>query len=246
MDKLSRREILGSAALAGGMLILGGESPTAAAAQATGNTLADGPYQLPDLPYHYADLEPYIDAQTVELHHDVHHAGYVRKANAHLARLQDIRAQGGALIKDVGATTQALAFALCGHLLHTVLWNNMKKDGGGEPGADTDIGGLIRRDFGSFAAASAQFQAATAQVQGSGWGILAYEPLADRLLVLQIEKHQNNAVWAVPLLACDVWEHAYYLRYQNRRTDYIKAFMNVINWEDVDQRLRTARKLRHA
>ena len=244
MDRLSRREVLGSAAAVGGLVMLGGQASAATSASAAGiSAAADGPYTLPPLPYHAADLEPYLDAQTMELHHDVHHAGYVRNANAAFAKLHEIRSEGGDAIKQVGAVTQALAFNLSGHLLHSMFWANMKKDGGGEPDAASDIAAMIRRDFGSFAAFAAQFQAATAQVQGSGWGLLTYEPLADRLLVLQVEKQQNSQVWSVPLLGCDVWEHAYYLRYQNRRSDYIKAFMHVINWENVDERLRMARQL---
>ncbi|MBN2446615.1 MAG: superoxide dismutase [Phycisphaerae bacterium] len=223
---------------------MGGDLAAAQATPPAGDKPADGPYQLPDLPYGYADLEPHIDAQTVKLHHDVHHAGYVRNANAAVARLQEIRETGGESIKDVRNATLALAFNLSGAILHGIYWQNMKKDGGGEPAADSDIAATIKRDFGSFDAFAGNFQAAAAQVAGSGWGILSYEPLADRLLVLQVEKHENSCVWAVPLLVCDVWEHAYYLAYQNRRSDYIKAFMRVINWEDVDQRLRQARKFR--
>ncbi|RMF78638.1 MAG: superoxide dismutase [Planctomycetota bacterium] len=208
--------------------------------QAAG-TGASGAYTLPDLPYDYADLEPHIDARTMKLHHDIHHAGYVRKANAAIAELERIRKEGGDAIHRVRTVTDALSFNLSGHLLHSIFWNNMKRDGGGAPPADSLIGKTIRRDFGSVDAFVANFAAAAQQVQGSGWGILAYEPNSRRLLVLQAEKHQNTSVWgAVPLLVIDVWEHAYYLTYQNKRSDYIKAFLNVINWDDVDQRLAAA------
>jgi Fe-Mn family superoxide dismutase len=120
----------------------------------------------------------------------------------------------------------------------------MKKDGGGEPPAGSEIGKLIKRDFGTFGAFAAHFQAASQQVSGSGWGILAYEPLAQRLVVLQAEKHENQGAWGtIPLLCVDVWEHAYYLQYQNRRSDYIKAFMEVVNWDTVEERLQFARQL---
>ncbi len=235
----SRREMIGSAALVGGWMALGADPTLAAAYQASDS----GPYSLPPLPYDYADLEPHIDAQTMKLHHDIHHAGYVRKANAALATLQRIRETGGNDIKKVRAVSDALSFNASGHVLHAIFWQNMKKDGGGEPSSGTDIAGMIRRDFGSFHAFAGHFQAAAAQVQGSGWGILAYEPLAKRLIVLQSEKHNNLSVWGVvPLLVIDVWEHAYYLRYQNRRNDYIKAFMRVVNWDHVEKRLQAARQ----
>lgn len=255
---LSRRDMLGAAALVGGWLALSGDvalaqqTPASAPASApTGKTAtgaagpvaADGMFALPTLPYDYADLEPYIDAQTMKLHHDVHHLGYVNGANAAIAELNQIRQAGGDAIKRVRAVTDALQFNLSGHLLHTMFWNNMKKNGGGAPPAAGEIGKLIQRDFGSFDAFAGHFQAAAAQVQGSGWAILGFETVSRRLLIVQVEKQQNSAVWLVPLLGCDVWEHAYYLKYQNRRSDYIKAFMSLINWDDVDARLTAAQKL---
>jgi Fe-Mn family superoxide dismutase len=118
----------------------------------------------------------------------------------------------------------------------------MKKAGGGEPkGA---IGAAIAQDFGGFGPFQAQFSQAAKTVQGSGWGILAWEPLSGRLIVLSTEKHQNQTMYGcVPLLVLDVWEHAYYLKYQNNRGGYVDAFWNVINWENVDSRLALARKL---
>ncbi|MCK4340176.1 MAG: superoxide dismutase [Phycisphaerae bacterium] len=203
-----------------------------------------GPYRLPPLPYGYADLEPFLDVQTMKLHHDVHHAGYVRGANAAVAELEAVRHGGGESIKRVRAVTDQLAFTLSGHLLHTLFFSSMTKDGGGDPPSDSDAGKMIKRDFGSFDAFRANLAAVAKQVQGSGWGVLVYEPTAQRLLVLQAEKHQNLGVWgAVPLLALDVWEHAYYLQYQNRRTEFIKAFMEVINWASVEERLQIALQL---
>ncbi len=242
MNSITRRAVLGGSAMIGGWLAAGAEAALAQAAG--GGVAADGPYTLPPLPYDYADLEPHIDVATMKLHHDVHHAAYVRGANAALAELGEVRRAGGDTIQKVRALTDALSFNLSGHLLHVVFWKNMKKDGGGDPPAGSPIAGLIQRDFGSMDAFRGHFQAAAQQVQGSGWGILGYEPLAQRLLVLQAEKHQNCGVWGVvPLLVLDVWEHAYYLHYQNKRSDYIKAFMNVVDWGDVNERLTTATKL---
>jgi Fe-Mn family superoxide dismutase len=244
MAELTRRDILGSAALIGGWYALGREAALGQERPSTRQPpegAATGPYALPPLPYGYADLEPHIDAQTMTLHHDVHHAGYVRNANAAIAELENVRRVGGEEIKRVRAITDKLAFNLSGHLLHTLLWTSMSPDGGGDPAPDSELAKLLKRDFGSLDAFRGNFQAAAQQVQGSGWGVLGFEPTAQRLLVLQAEKHQNGDVWGVvPLLAVDVWEHAYYLKYQNKRSSYIKAFMNVVNWRGTDERLRAA------
>ena len=197
----------------------------------------DGNYVLPPLPYAYDALEPYIDKQTMMLHHDKHHAGYVRGLNASLKKLAEARAAGD--YSMVPYYTQKVAFNGSGHVLHSIFWKNMSPKGGGEPKGE--LAKAIAKDFGSFAAFKSQFVTAASKVEGSGWGILAYEPLGRRLVVLQAEKHQNLTVWGVmPLLVVDVWEHAYYLKYQNRRGDYVKAFFHVINWADVAARYAAA------
>lgn len=248
----TRRDFLGAAGAlgaVGGWLatpLIAQVSP-APSASGPADHAGDGPWTLPALPYGYADLEPHLDAQTLRLHHDIHHAGYVKAANAALASLAGIRRTGGEEIRGVRAATDALAFNLAGHLLHCVYWESMKRDGGGDPPRDGALAGMIVRDFGSLEAFYGHFQAAAAQVQGAGWAILAYEPLARRLLVLQAEKHQVNAPCAVaPLLALDVWEHAYYLKFQNERSRYVKAFMNVVNWAAVEARLASAVRMEQA
>ena len=191
----------------------------------------DGQYILPKLPYGYEALEPAYDAQTLHLHHEKHHAGYVTGLNAALAKLADARKA-----KDfvaVKALSQAAAFHGSGHILHCLFWNSMSPDAIKAPQEPNgDFAKAIQADFGSFDEAKAQFAAATKDVEGSGWGVLAYEPMADKLLILQAEKHQNLTFWGVtPLLVCDVWEHAYYLKYQNRRADWVDAFVKQLaNW----------------
>ncbi|MFN7960574.1 MAG: superoxide dismutase [Thermoanaerobaculia bacterium] len=192
---------------------------------------------LPALPYGYNELEPAIDEQTLKLHHDLHHAGYVKGANAALAKLAEARkANDFALVKH---WSRELAFHGSGHLLHCLFWTNLapkSKGGGGEPSAE--LGARLAKAFGTVEAFRAQFSAAATAVEGSGWGILAHEPMADALLVLQAEKHQDLTAWGVkPLLVLDVWEHAYYLKYQNRRADYVKAFWDVVDWKAVASRL---------
>ncbi len=183
--------------------------------------------------YAHEALEPIIDAQTMRLHHDIHHAGYVRGLNRALAGLAGKRGSNDtAGIKDL---SRALSFHGSGHFLHSIFWQNMSPDGGGDPSGGFQR--ALERDFGTTDAFRTHFTAAASQVEGSGWGVLAWHPVADRLLVLEAEKHQNLTVWgAIPLLVIDVWEHAYYLSYQNRRGDYVKAWWEVVNWDDVAER----------
>lgn len=196
-------------------------------------------FELPPLPYDYQALEPHIDEQTMHLHHDKHHLAYVNGTNAALEKLEQMRGSGDFVA--IKAVERDLAFNASGHLLHAIFWPNMSPEGGGEPKGN--LAKKISQDFGSFANFKKQFSAAAVNVEGSGWGILAYEPSTAQLLTLQAEKHQNlTAQGVVPLLVLDVWEHAYYLKYQNNRAAYVEAFWNVINWEDVAARLDKARR----
>ncbi len=197
-----------------------------------------GEYILPPLPYAYNALEPYIDEQTMRLHHDKHHLSYVNGLNNALKALAQARETGN--FDLVQYYSSQVSFHAAGHLLHTIFWNNMTPN---RTQPDKDLLDAINKDFGSFEKFKAQFVAAATRVEGNGWGILGYEPLGGQLLVLQLEKHQNLYVAGViPLLVLDVWEHAYYLKYQNRRSDYVNAFFNVINWSDVGERFKQARK----
>ncbi len=196
------------------------------------------PHQLPDLPYAYDALEPFLNEETMHLHHDKHHAGYVKGLNTAEEKVRAAQQSGDfAAIRGLG---DALAFNYSGHLLHSLFWNNMSPDGGGQP--EGELAAQIAEDFGSFDTFKAQFLAATNSVQGSGWGVLAWQPLGSQLVILQAEKHQNLAQWGVtPLLVLDVWEHAYYLQYQNRRPEFTEGFFNVVNWDDIATRLAAAK-----
>lgn len=196
-------------------------------------------YTLPDLKYDYGQLEPNLSARILQLHHDKHHLAYVNGANETLEKLAEARQSGN--FAAINALEKSLAFHISGHKLHSVLWTNMKPQGGGEPTGD--VKGQIETDFGGFEPFKKQFNAASAGVQGSGWGVLSWEPLAGRLVVNQVYDHQGeHAQGSVPILVCDVWEHAYYLQYENRRADWIGAFWNVINWDDVNRRLNEAKQ----
>lgn len=194
-------------------------------------------YTLPELPYAYDALEPYYDEATVRLHHDLHHKGYVDGLNNAVAKLAEARvAADFALVKH---WERELAFHGAGHILHSLFWQNMSPAGGGLPPGT--LAQQIEQDFGSFAAFKKHFSAATVAVEGSGWGLLVWNPHAAKLDVMTAEKHQDLAIWGVtPLLVCDVWEHAYYLKYQNRRAAWVEAWWNLVNWQDVEARLAKA------
>lgn len=188
---------------------------------------------LPPLPYAYDALEPYIDAATMEIHHDKHHAGYVKGLNAAEAALSKARESGDySLIQH---WFRKAAFTGGGHFLHSMFWKVMAPPdagGGGEPSGE--LRKKFERDFGSFDAFKKHFSAAATQVEGSGWGLLHYRPQDDRLIVLQAENQHKLSAWGSwPVLGIDVWEHAYYLKYQNRRSAYVDAWWNVVNWEQV-------------
>lgn len=196
-------------------------------------------HELPPLPYDYNALEPYYNEETLHLHHDKHHAAYVNNWNAAEEKLQKMLQAGD--FAGARCLSDDLAFNGSGDILHTIFWHNMKPGGGGTP--DGELADMINRHFVSYDAFKGLFLATANQVQGSGWGILAYRPMDDGLAVLGAEKHQNVTQWgAIPLLVLDVWEHAYYLQYQNKRPDWTKTFMeNLVNWDDVAGRLDAAR-----
>ena len=200
-------------------------------------TAAAGPetYTLPPLPY--KSLEPVIDDATLALHHDKHHAGYVKGANAALEALAKAREAGDfALVKH---WERELAFHASGHALHALYWTSLWPSGRGEPSAA--LAQAIEASFGGKEKMLAQFSAATKAVEASGWGVLAWEPLAKRLVVLQAEKHQDLTVWgAIPILVCDVWEHAYYLKYQNNRGAYVDAVLGILDWQSASERFSQA------
>ena len=197
-------------------------------------------YTLPDLPYDYGELEPHYSAQILELHHDKHHAAYVSGANTTLEKLADARDK-----EDFGAIVgleKTLAFNLAGHVLHSIFWTNLSAHGGGEPNGS--LGSAIGEHFGSFAAFKAHLTQATTTIQGSGWGVLAWEPLGKRLIVEQVYDHQGNiGQGTVPLLVFDAWEHAFYLQYKNVKADFVTALWNIVNWADVTDRFDRARAL---
>ncbi|WP_448810115.1 superoxide dismutase [Agromyces bauzanensis] len=194
-------------------------------------------YTLPDLPYDYSALEPAISGTIMELHHSKHHQAYVTGANTALAQLAEARDSGD--LANVNKLEKDLAFNLGGHVNHSIFWTNLSPDGGDKPTGE--LASAIDDQFGSFEKFQAHFTATALGVQGSGWAVLAWDSIGQRLIIVQFFDQQGNLpAGIVPLLMLDVWEHAYYLDYKNVRADYVKAFWTIANWENVQRRLSTA------
>lgn len=196
-------------------------------------------YTLPDLPYDYSALEPSISGRIMELHHSKHHQAYVTGANTALAQLAEARDSDN--LANVNKLEKDLAFNLGGHVNHSIFWTNLSPDGGDKPTGE--LAAAIDDEFGSFDKFRAHFTATALGVQGSGWAVLAWDSLGQRPIIVQFFDQQGNLpAGIVPLLMLDVWEHAYYLDYQNVRADYVKAFWNIANWDNAQQRLQSARE----
>ncbi len=247
-DVIDRRQMLRASMVAAGASVLprtlaGAEAGAApalrTAVQIPGAPDQRYPFTLPDLPYSFDALESAIDAQTMEIHHDRHHAGYVNKLNAaleghsqlHGLSLVELVTKWDGLMPAVQAGVRNSGG---GHLNHALFWPSLAPGGGGEP--EGALGRAIRDRFGSFQAFQDEFSQMSGSVFGSGWGWLVAAPSG--ALVVTRTHNQDNPIsmGMVPLLGLDVWEHAYYLRYQNRRADYIQAFWNVVNWGEIGRR----------
>jgi Fe-Mn family superoxide dismutase len=198
-------------------------------------------YTLPDLPYDFSALEPHLSAELLELHHDKHHKAYVDGANTTLDKLSKARASDD--FDTINQLQKNLAFHVSGHVLHSVFWTNMSPDGGGKP--EGDLAAAIEDSLGTYDGFKEQLSQAATNVQGSGWGALAWEPMSQRLVVEQVYDHQGNiGNGTVPLLVLDMWEHAYYLDYKNVKADWVKAFWEIVAWGDVEMRFERVRGLR--
>ncbi len=195
-------------------------------------------FEVPPLPYAFDALEPYIDARTMEIHHDKHHGGYVNNLNNAIAGTEAEGLSLEEIIKSVSKYPVAVRNNGGGHYNHTLFWTVMSPNGGGVPGGS--LGGAIDTAFGSFDSFKDEFSKAAATRFGSGWAWLCLD--SSKKLFVTSSPNQDNPVMDIadkpglPILGIDVWEHAYYLHYQNRRPDYIAAFWNVINWDEVARR----------
>jgi len=234
---LNRRDVMAALGVGAAALSVAALGGRAAAAEAAAEPPAV--YELPKLPYAYDALAPTLSEKIVQIHHDRHHAAAVRGANVALTALAKARESGD--MAQVRALSRDLAFNASSHALHSLYWLSMK------PGPAAEPSGALReaidRDFGSLARLQAQFTAAAKAVDGSGWTALVFEPIAKRLLVLEVENHDKLTIWGVtPLMVCDVWEHAYYLQYENNRPKYVDAFWTIIDWPGTAQRFAACTK----
>jgi len=204
---------------------------------------APQPFKLPPLPYAYDALEPHIDARTMEIHHDKHHAAYVANLNKAVADYPELGKRSiEDLMKDLNDVPEKIRTAVRnqggGHYNHSLFWQMMKKDGGGEPTGD--LAKAIAASFGSFGAFKDSLSKAALGQFGSGWAWLVFD---GKQLKIEPTANQDTPLSAghAPLLGIDVWEHAYYLKYQNKRADYITAWFNVVNWDFVSERYAKAK-----
>lgn len=192
-------------------------------------------YELPPLPYDYKDLEPYISEEQLRIHHDKHHQAYVDGANALLKKFDARDSEF-----DIKAVAKELSFHVGGFILHKLFWENMGPAGkcGGEPTGT--IADYVKKDFGSFERFKKEFTQAAVGVEGSGWAALTLCRRTNRIFIMQIEKHNVNVIPGFRIMmVLDVWEHAYYLDYQNRRPEFVDAFWNLVNWDEVNKRAET-------
>jgi len=195
-------------------------------------------YTLPDLSYDYGALEPNISGRIMELHHDKHHLAYVNGANSALDLLAEAREKND--LSWVNKLQKDLAFNLAGHVNHTVFWRNLSPEGGDKPIGE--LAAAIDEFFGSYDGFRAHFTASALGIQGSGWSILGWDVLGQKLIIEQLYDHQGNLAPAtIPVLMLDMWEHAFYLDYQNVKAEYVKAFWNIVSWPDVMARFEAAR-----
>jgi Fe-Mn family superoxide dismutase len=200
-------------------------------------------FKLPSLPYEYAALEPHIDTRTMQFHHDKHHAAYVKNLNDAVAKYPELRGMSAEdMLRNLSSVPEGIRTVIRnnggGHINHSMFWEIMSPTGGGKPTGE--IANAIEKTFGSFGAFQSKFNEAGAKIFGSGWVWLVRDK--DGKLKITSTPNQDSplSVGEFPIMGNDVWEHAYYLNYQNRRADYLKAWWNVINWQEVNRRLTMA------
>ncbi len=239
---MNRKNFFKTRALAGAATLLSANN--AFAQHLTNNEIdklvdANGNYIQQPLPYTENFLEPYMDAETMHLHYTFHHGGAVKGANKDLQMIK--KAMDDNNLETVDFWTKKLSYHFSSHALHSIFWTNLTNKQSAPSG---DLLKRIEKNFGSYDKMKGLIAETSKNVDGNGWGILAYQPYSDSLIVLQCENHEKLTQWGcIPLLVIDVWEHAYYLKYRNKRADFVDALFNIINWDNAAQRLNTAVKL---
>ncbi len=239
---MNRKNFLKAGTLAGAATLIG--TNNAFAQNLASNNIdkladANGNYIQQPLPYNENFLEPHMDAETMHLHYTFHHGGAVKAANNDLIKIR--KALDDNNLETVDYYTKKLSYHFSSHILHSIFWTNLANKKLSPSG---DLLKRIEKDFGSYEKLKIYLSKTAKDVDGNGWGILGYQPYADKLTVLQCENHEKLTQWGVvPLLVIDVWEHAYYLKYKNKRSDFVDTMLQIINWDNVSDRLNTALKL---
>jgi Fe-Mn family superoxide dismutase len=240
---MDRKEFLKNSLIIGGASLLPQNSFLAASVNNSGIdklTDANNNFIQSSLPYAENFLEPYMDAETLHLHYTFHHGGAVKGANADLQKIKSALDSNN--LETVDFWTKKLSYHFSSHILHTIFWTNLtnkKTDPKGE------LMKRIENSFGTYDKLKALISETSKNVDGNGWGIIGYQPYSDSLTIMQCENHEKLTQWGVvPLLVIDVWEHAYYLKYKNKRADFVDAIFNILNWDNVADRLDNALKLR--
>jgi Fe-Mn family superoxide dismutase len=239
---MDRKEFLKSGALIGAATII--STNNSFAQNLVSNNIdkladANGNFIQQPLPYNENFLEPYMDAETLHLHYTFHHGGAIKGANKDLAMIK--KALDDNNLETVDYWTKKLSYHSSSHILHSIFWTNLTNKQTQPTG---ELLKRIEKSFGSYDKLKGFIAETSKNVDGNGWGILVYQPFNDSLSVIQCENHEKLIQWsAIPLLVIDVWEHAYYLKYKNKRTDFVDALFNIINWDNVALRLNDAIKL---
>jgi Fe-Mn family superoxide dismutase len=200
-------------------------------------------HELPALPYDYSALEPTIDTQTMKLHHDMHHGAYVKNLNAALEKYSNLQSKKvEELLRDLNAVPEDIRTTVRnnggGHMNHSMYWKIMKPKGGGEPSGE--IAQVIKKTFGSFKDFQAKFNDVGAKQFGSGWVWLVGKSNGEFQVISTANQDNPISQGLFPIMGNDVWEHAYYLKYNNRRPEYLAAWWNVVNWDEINRRLETS------
>ena len=239
---MNRKDFLQMGLLTSSATIIGADN--AFAQNLTNNNIdklvdANGNFVQQALPYAENFLEPYMDSETLHLHYTFHHGGATKAANKKKKKIKEALDSNN--LETVDYWTKKLSFHLSSHILHSIFWTNLGNK------VTTPKGELLKRiekDFGSYDKLKAYLAQISKNVDGNGWGILGYQPYTDKLTILRCENHEKLTQWGViPLLVIDVWEHSYYLKYKNKRADFVDALFNIINWDNASQRLDDAIKL---
>lgn len=239
---MNRKQFISASAILSATSILPASSVVAAHYSSNGFdklTDANGNFNHLPLPYNKNFLEPYMDEETVYLHHTFHHGGAVKAANNDLQKIRKALDENN--LETTDYWTKKLSYHFSSHVLHTIFWTNL---GNKKTEPTGDLLKRIEKDFGSYDKLKVYLSKTSKDVDGNGWGILGYQPYSDKLTILQCENHEKLTQWGVvPLLVVDVWEHAYYLKYKNKRADFVDTMFQIVNWDNVADRLNTATKL---